>query len=148
MSEPRVRPKILVVDDSELCLEVVRMQLEARGFYVTCMDSPIGFGAALQRERPDLALVDACMPALDGAKLIAIVRQHGPACCPILLHSDRPEAELQRLVEASGADGYIVKTSDGARLERTIREKLLVLSRVRSREPAGVPDAFKSRGTG
>ncbi len=63
MNTPRRR--VLFVDDSETCREVVKQQLQTRGYDVTTLDSPFGFGAAIARTNPDLVLVDVYMPALD-----------------------------------------------------------------------------------
>ena len=48
MSAPKRR--ILVVDDSEICRELVKLHLQSRGYDVITLDSPFGFGAAVLRE--------------------------------------------------------------------------------------------------
>lgn len=103
---------VLVVDDSEICREMVRYILTSRGYDVVTVDSPFSFGAALSRSQPDLVLVDAQMPALQGDKLVAVAIQNGLCSCPIVFHSDRPAEELQALVKSSGAAGFIRKTND------------------------------------
>lgn len=115
---------ILVVDDSEICRETVRYVLQARGFEVVTVDSPFSFGAALSQSKPDLVLVDANMPALQGDKLVAVALQNGLCSCPIVFHSDRPVEELQMLVRSSGAAGFIRKTSDGGELVLAVEDYL------------------------
>jgi len=115
---------ILVVDDSEICRETVRYVLQARGYEVVTVDSPFSFGSALSRTSPDLVLVDANMPALQGDKLVAVALQNGLCSCPIVFHSDRPAEELQMLVRTSGAAGYIKKTSDPSELVLAVEDYL------------------------
>jgi len=114
-------PKVLIVDDSEICRDTVRFLLEQRGIAVVALDSPFELSAALNRERPDLVLCDVSMPALGGDKLVEITTRHRLHRCPIVLFSDRPEAELSRLVTSSGASGFLQKTFDADELERAIR---------------------------
>jgi CheY-like chemotaxis protein len=118
------RRKVLVVDDSEIVREMVSIELEERGYTVVAMASPIGFTAALKREQPDLVLMDVSMPALQGDKLVDLANRSGGPGCPIVLHSDRPEAELRELVKGCGAHGYIRKTGDGAQLAQAVNQIL------------------------
>ena len=129
------RRKILVVDDSEIVREMVSIELEERGFTVVVMESPLGFTSALKREQPDLVLMDVSMPALQGDKLVDLANRSGTPGCPIVLHSDRPEAELQTLVKNCGASGYIRKTSDGNQLAASVDRYLRAGGRVRSLPP-------------
>jgi DNA-binding response OmpR family regulator len=115
---------ILVVDDSEICRETVRYVLQSRGYEVVTVDSPFSFGSALSKTSPDLVLVDANMPALQGDKLVAVALQNGLCSCPIVFHSDRPPEELQMLVRISGAAGYIRKTSDPSELVLAVEDYL------------------------
>lgn len=120
------RRKILIVDDSEIVREMVAIELEERGFTVVAMESPIGFTSALKREQPDLVLMDVSMPALQGDKLVDLANRSGQPGCPIVLHSDRSEEELQQLVRSCGASGYIRKTGDGTQLAAAVDRFLRV----------------------
>jgi DNA-binding NtrC family response regulator len=121
MNAPR---RILVVDDSETCREAVRQMLQSRGYDVTTLDSPFGFGAAVARCSPDLVLVDVVMPALDGGKLVEMAIERGTCSCPMVFLSERPVRELQSLVLSTKAAGFIVKTSDADELARQVAEYL------------------------
>lgn len=133
MSTPRRR--VLFVDDSETCREVVKQQLQARGYDVTTLDSPFGFGAAIARTNPDLVLVDVYMPALDGGKLVEVAIQKGICSCPIVFLSERPVRELQSLVLSTKAAGFIVKTTDGDELARQVAEYIEGTWQKRDRAP-------------
>ena len=133
MNAPRRR--ILFVDDSETCREVVKQQLHLRGYDVTTLDSPFGFGAAVARTNPDLVLVDVYMPALDGGKLVEVAIQKGICSCPIVFLSERPVRELQSLVLSTKAAGFIVKTPDGDELARQVAEYIEGTWQKRDRGP-------------
>ncbi|MCC6556787.1 MAG: response regulator [Polyangiaceae bacterium] len=118
----RRRAKVLLVDDSEFIREVVRAVLQDAGFDVIGVDSPTAFSRAVMLEKPDLILLDITMPALSGDKLVEVAqRLHR---CPVVLFSDRHEAELARIVRASGATGYIRKSPDPALLVIQVRRFL------------------------
>jgi DNA-binding response OmpR family regulator len=127
--------RILVVDDSEICRELVKLLLQSRGYDVITLDSPFGFGAAVSREQPDLVLVDASMPALHGGKLVEVALQKGICSCPIVFHSDRSPRELQSLVLSTGASGFIQKTSDADELAARVEEYLNGTWQKRERPP-------------
>lgn len=126
---------ILVVDDSEICRETVRHVLQSRGYEVVTLDSPFSFGAALSKSQPDLVLMDAHMPALQGDKLVAIAIQNGLCSCPIVFHSDRPVEELSALVKSSGASGYIQKSSNPEDLVMGVEDYLAGARSLRAPAP-------------
>ncbi|WP_170319924.1 response regulator [Polyangium spumosum] len=130
--------RILVVDDSEICRELVKLLLQSRGFEVVTLDSPFGFGAAVAREQPDLVLVDVNMPALPGGKLVEVAIQKGILTCPIVFHSDRPARELQSLVLSTGASGFIPKTNDADELASRVEEYLNGTWQKRDRAPESI----------
>jgi CheY-like chemotaxis protein len=112
--------KIVLVDDSELTRELVKHALESQGYQVTCLDSPFGLSRAVNRERPDLVLIDVSMPGLQGDKLVQVMLSHRLHRCPLVLHSDKSEEELKELVKSSGASGFIQKKSDGPALAQAV----------------------------
>lgn len=93
---------IILIDDSELALEFTRMMLEAEGHTVGTTADPAEFWKLAEGEpRPNLLIVDAVMPEISGAELIAQVRNHASLHLkniPILLSS----ALDDQLVPADG----------------------------------------------
>jgi two-component system OmpR family response regulator len=114
------RRTVLVVDDSAVCRETVRHVLEGSGYRVVELATPFGFSHALNRERPDLVLVDVDMPAISGDQLVTIAKNHKLHRCPMVLHSNSPVERLQSLVQQSGAAGYIVKDGNAESLLRSV----------------------------
>lgn len=125
MSDPSSAPlskKVLIVDDSATTREAVRLILEDEGFQVLCPESVFGVTTLVMSERPDIILMDVNMPALEGNRIVELLRSRrwGQEAV-VLLHSSLPEGELQRLTRACGADGYLKKTLDPELLPQQIR---------------------------
>ena len=106
--------KIVVIDDDAKALSVAKRLLEAAGYEVITSDSPLRMPQLVQRERPNLVLLDLEMPALSGehvldfTTLFDFLRE-----TPIVIHSAKSDEELKSLVERSPAVGYIRKTNNG-----------------------------------
>jgi DNA-binding response OmpR family regulator len=107
------RRKILLVDDSALVRAVVVHALSASGFEVSTVDDPRRIDDAVAKDPPDLLLVDATFPGVSDDMLVETIIRH-VSQLPVVIFSDRAEAEIQGLVERSGARGFVPK--DGATL--------------------------------
>jgi CheY-like chemotaxis protein len=104
--------KILVVDDSEICRKMAKHTLQQCGYDIVELSSALGLSRTLQKERPNLVLIDVNMPALQGDLAIEIVRRYGILRCPIVFYSDQPQERLAGLIEKTGANGFIPKDGD------------------------------------
>lgn len=120
---------ILVVDDSEVCLEIAREALEAAGFTVVTSTTPLGASRLLRESNAACAVVDMTMPALSGDKLVEILRRATTTDVPILLHSDRPIVQLRAIARACGAVAAVPKTPSCDELVSAVKKVL------------GVPDS-------
>ncbi|MBF4509507.1 MAG: response regulator transcription factor [Aeromicrobium sp.] len=99
--------EVLVVDDNEKIVDVLRAYLEQDGFSVrTAADGPTAL-AEVARSVPDIALLDIMLPGTDGLELTRrFQRDHG---LPVILVTARSD-EVDRLVGLEiGADDYISK---------------------------------------
>lgn len=106
-------PFILLVDDSPIVRAIVAHALGAEGMRVETVDDPRGIAGAVAKERPDLLLVDATFPGITDADLVTLVSQHASAI-PVVLFSDRKNAELEELASQMNARGVVPK--DGTAL--------------------------------
>ncbi len=113
--------KILVVDDSSSALNLTRHALEGAGYNVITKREAVLVSHTILHETPDIVLLDVNMPAIQGDKLVEIIRGHpANAGTLLLLYSVKPAKELEELVRACGADGFIQKGSDANLLARQI----------------------------
>ncbi len=117
--------KAVVIDDSELVLDMVKMMLDGTGIEVVVKDSPLGASSFIANESPDLLLLDVTMPALSGTNLVEIIRKNPRLNdLKVVLFSDRPVRELERLALECDADGYMGKTSDPEEFVGNVRSWL------------------------
>jgi len=117
--------KVLVLDDSQTALRMTQVLLGRVGFEVVVLDSAIHFFKSLEREKPDVVLVDVAMPVIDGGSVVAMARKAQIHRCPVLLYSDRSERELAALASQHGADGFVRKTNDASALKTAILQALV-----------------------
>jgi DNA-binding response OmpR family regulator len=115
---PRARKKVLVVDDSPMMLELAHDALEGAGFQSFATSDLTEMGRLLEREKPDLILLDVQMPEAYGDDVANVLRGLRNVTVPVLLFSILDEKELSERAKAAEVDGYIYK---GAGLTEMIR---------------------------
>ncbi|HEU4580971.1 MAG TPA: response regulator [Polyangiaceae bacterium] len=142
------RPTIVVVDDCEVTLASTADILERNGYRVITRDRPAGCVAMMLQEKPDLVLLDVCMPTVSGDTLVKLFSKASPnSGTIILLYSALDEPLLRSKAKGAGAHGYITKSNDSAALLRAIRRWLrpsLVDQRVPVIEPRTLDRAPES----
>ena len=110
MPESPIRGKVLIIDDSELVLEITREALQEAGYQVVTNSSWVEVNATIREHRPDMILLDLMMPSIKGESLCEILKKSSfGRDIPIIIFSTKEESEIKRLAEDAGAEGYIVK---------------------------------------
>jgi DNA-binding response OmpR family regulator len=111
MNGGQSRATILVVDDVATVRTWACAVLTRAGLDVVAEEEPTRISVSVSRYHPDLVLLDVSMPTISGDRIVGAVKNftHPPL---VVLHSSKPQAELQELCRRSGADGFIVKTSN------------------------------------
>jgi len=125
------RPQVLLVDDDELTLLLTAQSLRERGFDVFEARGGELALAMLAHWTPDLVVLDALMPGLDGfASCKALRRLAGFENVPVLMLTGLDdEASIARAYQA-GATDFFVKSSQWSLLSGRLRH-LLRASRTR-----------------
>jgi DNA-binding response OmpR family regulator len=106
-------PKVLVIDDDPVIVELLRVNFEIEGFdVVSAADGREGFERA-QADRPDVVLSDIMMPRFDGLQLLSRLKTDPTtkALPVILLSAKAQNAEVQQGLDM-GADDYVTKPFD------------------------------------
>jgi DNA-binding response OmpR family regulator len=119
--------KILVIDDSELVLAMASDALKNAGYEVFTATNGIEANSFIfsTTSRPDLIIIDIMMPLLDGNKKAKILKEKDfSKDIPIMFISSKSEAELEKLVEEAGADGYICKPFTNQSIVNSVRKVL------------------------
>jgi DNA-binding NarL/FixJ family response regulator len=120
----RVKPRVLVVDDSEVVCESTKHALELGGFEAVTLTSPFGFIKAVRESAPAIILLDIGLGTMNGTRLVQLGRQHAARSTRILLYSVREDAVLDHDVKLCGADGFVNKRVVGDELSKTLRRWL------------------------
>lgn len=102
--------KVLVVDDEEPILELLKYNLEKDGFEVkTASDGAEGVGIA-RRFHPDLVLLDIMMPKMDGVEACRQMRQIPEMQKAFIVFLTARAEEYSEVAAFDvGADDYITK---------------------------------------
>jgi predicted signal transduction protein with EAL and GGDEF domain/CheY-like chemotaxis protein len=130
-NDPADQPKILLVDDDEVNLLLTSIALRERGFAITEASSGEQALHAITDWLPDVVVLDAVMPGLDGFDTCAELRQlPGYESVPVLMLTGLDdEASITRAYEV-GATDFFVKCTQWSLLAGRLRY-LLRASRTR-----------------
>ena len=119
-----VGKKILVVDDEQQLALAVKIRLQSRGYeVVTAADGKKGL-EMLEREKPDLVVLDVLMPVMDGYSCLREINARiGRGKLPIIILTARDR--MKDLFELEGIEDYIIKPFDHEdlllRIERALK---------------------------
>ncbi len=115
-------PHILLVEDSALVSEALRVLFEETGHRITIAESAAGAIAAATAERPDVMLLDLGLPDADGLTVLEALsaRGHAPRRT-IALTGDGDDATIQRC-KAAGCDEVLLKPVAPRELLRKVGE--------------------------
>ena len=120
--------KVLVVDDVEINLEVVRGILEPYGLDVDCVLSGSEAVEKIKSETPryHVVLMDHMMPEMDGIETVRIIRQEINSDyarnVPIIALTANALAGNEEMFLTKGFNGFISKPIDIMRLEELIKQ--------------------------
>jgi DNA-binding response OmpR family regulator len=106
------KPRILIVDDSEMTARIIEADLAAKGFEVHVADTADKATKIILKKqtRPDLVLLDVRMPNVNGEQFCRFIKSNSLfKGIKVLLCSGENVEELQRICREAGADGYLPK---------------------------------------
>ncbi|WP_373546512.1 GGDEF domain-containing protein [Chamaesiphon sp.] len=119
-NEPNFK-RILLIDDDLVVRARVSESLTQDGFEVILAKDGNDGIVAYQQYRPDLILVDAVMPILDGFEFCQELKQLGDRLTPILMITSLDDNESVDRAFASGATDYITKPINLSILRQRVR---------------------------
>jgi two-component system, OmpR family, KDP operon response regulator KdpE len=115
-------PKILIVDDEPSLLATMAPLLRSRGYDVLTAMSGRAALEAVERDKPDMIVLDLGLPDLDGIEVCRAIRER--SATPIVVLSARgAEADKVRALD-TGADDYVTKPFGVEELTARIRAAL------------------------
>lgn len=102
--------RILIVDDEENILELLKYNLEKNGFEVVSMDNGEDAIDEMEKEDFDLILLDLMLPGIDGLEILKFIRGHYRIKnTPVIMLTAKNEEIDTVLGLEMGADDYIGK---------------------------------------
>lgn len=103
-----MRSKILIIDDDEKIVSMLRRGLAFEGYEVTTAANGAEGLNQLLIDEPDLVVLDVMMPQVDGFEVCRRLRAAG-STVPILMLTAKDEVENRVKGLDIGADDYLVK---------------------------------------
>lgn len=114
--------RIVVIEDDAVIAAAVAERLRTEGFAVElAADGAIGVDL-VERQRPDLVVLDLNLPGIDGLEVCRRIQRHGHV--PVLMLTARDDETDLLIGLAVGADDYVTKPFSPRELVARIRAVL------------------------
>jgi len=115
---------ILIIDDNEDILFMLKAMLEMKGFNITPKDSPENIELFIETISPDLILMDMLLSGADGREVCKKIKMNKSiAHIPIIMISALPDADVSCL--EAGTDYFLGKPFEMTDLFNTVEKALL-----------------------
>lgn len=118
-----MRPRVLVIDDHQLILDAVTAVIEDDGDFEVAGTATSGrdLVSLLSRTRPDIVLLDLCLPWPDGLACLGLAREHHPAA-KVIVFSGVDDARAACRALEHGASAFVRKDIDPRDLVAVLRQ--------------------------
>ena len=109
---------ILIADEDAMTRKCLRRAIEANPSFKVCWEADNGLEALLlaKKIKPDVVLLDAQLPRMDGFEVTTCLRQCHPNLC-IVVMSVFEQARSRAL--AAGADEFVAKDCGREKISRS-----------------------------
>jgi len=120
--------KIFIIEDEPDLVQALVIRLKAEGYQAMFAEDGISALERARAEKPDLILLDICLPGRDGFEVFQQLRQD-PATerIPIVFLTARSSVEDRQKARHLGAAGYIIKPFQWASLIKPLHDVLSAL---------------------
>lgn len=114
---------IVVCDDDEGILEVVKIVLEDKGYNVVPLSNPEKVTDTIKKVNPDLVLLDLWMPILNGDTITKSLKQNSETKdIPVIIVSANKDTSA--IAKETGADSFLCKPFNIDELEQVVEKHL------------------------
>jgi DNA-binding response OmpR family regulator len=102
--------KIAIIEDDSAISQMYRIKFETEGYQVQTAENGLIGLELVEKMKPDIALIDLMMPEMDGATMLARLRQEtwGKDLKVIIL-TNMGESEIPVIVKQLGVKAIILK---------------------------------------
>ena len=116
-----MKKKLLVVDDEPHIRMLYQDELQNEGYAVAISDGQESIMAAIEREKPDLVVLDIKLGAVSGLDLLQTIRAEN-STLPVVLSTAYDSFQYD--LKSIAADAYCVKSVDLTTLKDTVKDIL------------------------
>jgi DNA-binding response OmpR family regulator len=105
-------PLVIIADDDELVVDIVRTALETRGHVVGRLSDGKPVRDVVELKKPDVVILD-CVMEVSGIVALKEIRASADAyATPVLILTARTSGADEEIAWAAGADDYLRKPFD------------------------------------
>jgi len=114
---------ILICDDDEGILDMLELVLEETGYRIVPVKNSLHIYEEIDKEHPDLLLLDLWMPVLSGDQVLRTLRKnpHTKGLPVIVISASR---EGERIASEAGANSFLAKPFDLEMLVSRVQEMI------------------------
>ncbi len=115
--------KVVVIEDEEFLTELIKINLRLRGIDVTTAEyGEDGYSKVLE-ERPDLVLLDARLPDIDGWEICKRIKSNDEVnMIPVVFVTAAAQESDRLRAKEAGSDGFLAKPFQITELLNTIKK--------------------------
>jgi two-component system secretion response regulator SsrB len=123
VTKPENRPRVLLADDSPRVVESVSELLSEDFLVVGTVSDGLHVPDAVEKNAPDVIVMDIGMPGMDGIRTAKVLREMGSPAKIVFLTISQDEDYIAAAL-AAGAVGYVLKARMRSDLVPALREAL------------------------
>jgi len=117
--------QVLVVDDVNSELQLIKSYLEKGGYAVTTASSAIDALEILKGETPDVIVTDLVMPEMSGLELCRKLKKNeATAQIPVIACTTKDRQVDQKWAQKQGVAAYVVKPCNQAQMVEAVQSVL------------------------
>jgi CheY-like chemotaxis protein len=114
---------VLLVDDNPRGLEFLDVRLKSLGYRTTIATGGELAIAAVERDRPDVVVLDVTMPEMNGYQACRAIKRIAPKT-PVLILTAKSDPADRFWAQQSGADAFLNKPIDPVLVVDKLKELL------------------------
>lgn len=104
------KPRLMLIEDEEDIAALIKLQADISGYKVSCATDGLNGFDCVEREKPDLVLLDIMLPGQNGLDVCRRMKSHSDLKhIPIIMISAKSEETDVVLGLELGADDYVTK---------------------------------------
>jgi len=121
------KPLVLVVDDDESMRALLQKQMELDGYRVVAVDNGPGALAEAAAEPPDVVLLDALMPGMDGFQVAETLKSsERTRTVPIIMVTGLEDQDSKLRALKAGVQEFLTKPVDRSEVSLRVQNVLML----------------------